>query len=151
MKRIIRLTESDLIRIVKRTIKEGEEHEEKMKHFVELGYNNLQAFFLTQLDGQTTWDDLFRMYGQSIADSLFNNNPDIFMEFILHSMGTKVPFDKVYEHYPKYQYESYGKLKDMFLNFFNGDINSFDEYLKNNSKYVEHFLYALHNANKRFK
>ena len=47
MKKIVKLTESDLSRIVKRVIMEGEEHEERMEHFVGLGFDNLQAYFLS--------------------------------------------------------------------------------------------------------
>ena len=140
MKKIIRLTERDLTRIVKRVINEGEEHEERMEHFVGLGFDNLQSYFLSQLDGKTTWDDLFNMYGESVADSLFDNNPNIFMEFILHSMGTRVPFDKVYEHYPKLKYDTYTKMQEMFKYFFNGDMNLFNDFLNNNPNYVVPFL-----------
>jgi len=140
MKKIIRLTESDLIRIVNRVIKESEEPEEKLKRFENLGFDPIQSYFLALLNDETTWEDLFTMYGESVMDSFFENNPDNLMEFVLYSLGAKFEYKKDYKHLPKFEYDSYEGLKNIFKNFFNLDL---DYYLLNRPQYSRPFVLSL--------
>lgn len=156
MKKIIRLTESELIKLVKKVIKEGEGHEEKMKHFVDLGFDNMQAYFLCQLDDNFGWADLFNQFGTTVTHDLFNNDPNIFMKFIMYSLEQKdiavqsathlglaaliqkqlrggvVKPDKTFEYYPILDHNSYEEIGVMFLYFFNGDEKLYNEYLVKN-------------------
>ena len=63
MKKVIRLTESDLMRIVKRVINESE-GEDTFETLINLGLDNTLAFYITMVEGNGTWTELFNMYGK---------------------------------------------------------------------------------------
>jgi hypothetical protein len=84
MKKVIRLTESDLMRIVKRVIKESD-GEDNFETLINLGFDNMFAFYLTMVEGNGTWTELFNMYGKEIAELFFYNNYWRFIHFVLAS------------------------------------------------------------------
>lgn len=101
MKKIIRLTESDLVRIVKRVIKEDEENLKKLHELIAAGVDNYKAFLLAQVDDEYTWYDLFQMYGQTIVDELFDNDPSKFYYFANDSS----PDVMIQKYYPRFNGE----------------------------------------------
>ena len=86
MKKVLRLTESDLVRVIKRIVNESEEYnaEEYMDYLINNGYSNLQAYYLTQLEmsDDTNWKTMFDNYGEVIAHDLFSNDYSEFLDFV---------------------------------------------------------------------
>jgi len=91
MKKIIRLTESDLTRIIKRVINEsnqlneGEEELKKMEDLISQGLDPLKAYYISQIkDG---WADILIVKGVGVSNELQNilttlfDNPESFLKF----------------------------------------------------------------------
>lgn len=116
MKKIIRLTESELVRIVKRVIGEGEEHLEKLKQLQDAGLDNLKAYFLSQLDENYTWSNLFQEYGETIAHELFDNDPFKFLYFAVNQSNDET----IKNYYPKFNDKRMGIFGEILVNYFFG-------------------------------
>ena len=116
MKKVIRLTESDLTRIVKRVIREGEEHLEKLKQLQDAGLDNLKAYFLSQLDENYTWSNLFQEYGETIAHELFDNDPFKFLYFSVNQSDDEM----IKNYYPKFNDKRMGIFGEILVNYFFG-------------------------------
>ena len=88
MKKIIRLTESDLVRIVKRVIKEDDEDLKRFNELTSQGLNGLEALYLVQIQ-KRGWKDflLLNDSGKISYDAvdalytLFDNDPKSFYWF----------------------------------------------------------------------
>jgi aryl carrier-like protein len=91
MKKIIRLTESDLTRIIKRVINEsnrlneGEEELKKMEDLISQGLDPLKAYYISQIkDG---WADILIVKGVGVTGDLQNilttlfDDPESFYRF----------------------------------------------------------------------
>ena len=116
MKKVIRLTESDLVRIVKRVIGEGEENLEKLKQLQDAGLDNLKAYFLSQLDENYTWSNLFQEYGETIAHELFDNDPFKFLYFSVNQSDDEM----IKNYYPKFNDKRMGIFGEILVNYFFG-------------------------------
>lgn len=116
MKKVIRLTESDLARIVKKVIKEDEENLKKLNELIAAGFDNLKAFFLAQVDDEYTWYDLFQIYGQTIADELFDNDPFKFFDFSVNQSNDEM----IKNYYPKFNDKRMGIIGEILVNYFFG-------------------------------
>ena len=89
MKKIIRLTESDLVRIVKRVIKEDDEDLKRFNELTSQGLDGLEALYLVQIQ-KRGWRDFLFLNSSSdklsyeAADALytlFDNDPKSFYWF----------------------------------------------------------------------
>lgn len=83
MKKVIRLTESDLIRLVKKVIREGEEHEKIFNDLIDQGEDHMVAYYKAQLLGGTKLSDLFNMYGEVLGVDLYGGDPNKFAKDIV--------------------------------------------------------------------
>jgi hypothetical protein len=124
MKKVIRLTESDLVRIVKRVIKEGEEHEKKFNELSNSGENPLIAYYKSQLDDNTTIYDLFNTYGKSLAIDLFDNDPYIFLNVMFDKR--KNQFNKDFDFH---------KIEDVLTYYFCDEGEAEAEFILDNWAY----------------
>lgn len=135
MKKIIRLSESDLTRLVMRVINEGEEHLKIYYDLVEKGFNVLQAYYLSQLDDDTGWYNLFHMYGDSVSDQLFDSDPYKFMDF---AYKDKSDNEMVKTYYPKWTKNGVASMHLVLLRYFfdgdNGELNDFYKKYKEQSE-----------------
>ena len=95
MKKVIRLTESDLIRLVKKVIREGEEHEKIFNDLIDQGEDHMSAYYKAQLLGGTKLSELFNMYGEVLGTDLYGDDPNKFAKDIVDIVkGTsKYPLD----------------------------------------------------------
>ena len=84
MKKVIRLTESDLLRIVKRVINESD-GEDNFETLINLGFDNMFAFYLAMVEGNGTWTELFNTYNKEISELFFYNDYWRFIHFVLAS------------------------------------------------------------------
>ena len=129
MKKVIRLTESDLMRIVKRVISEDDK-EDRLEHFIDVGFDNLVSLYLVMLEGDMTWTELFNMYGKVISDSLFYNDYRLFVNFVLNNdiykdemlRGSHYYFDEyLKDHYPEWDGKHSDMIDILINHFFDGD------------------------------
>ncbi len=88
MKKIIRLTESDLTRIIKRVINEsnqlneGEEELKKMEDLISQGLDPLKAYYISQIkDG---WADILIVKGVGVTNELQNILTTLFFHKIMN-------------------------------------------------------------------
>jgi aryl carrier-like protein len=111
MKKIIRLTESELTRIIKRVINEssqlneGEEELKKMEDLISQGLDPLKAYYISQIkDG---WADILIVDGpkaivvsdlQNILTTLFDD-PESFLRFY----AGKSKDETINKFYPKWE------------------------------------------------
>ena len=109
MKKIIRLTESDLTRIIKRVINEsnqlneGEEELKKMEELISQGLDPLKAYYISQIkDG---WADILIEKGVGVTNELQNilttlfDNPESFLRFY----AGKSKDETINKFYPKWE------------------------------------------------
>jgi hypothetical protein len=80
MKKVIRLTESDLMRIVKRVINESESHEKEFNDRLDNNEDPMIAYYKSQLINGTKLSDLFKIYGEVLAFDLFGGNITKFLD-----------------------------------------------------------------------
>jgi len=117
---VMKLSESDLKRIVKRVIGEGEENLEKLKQLQDAGLDNLKAYFLSQLDENYTWYNLFQAYGETVSHELFDNDPFKFLYFAVNQSDDEM----IKKFYPKFNDKRMGIFGEILVNyFFGGDEN----------------------------
>lgn len=110
MKKIIRLTESDLTRIIKRVINEsnqlneGEEELKKMEELISQGLDPLKAYYISQI--KNGWKDFLVVDGpkaivvsdlQNILTTLFDD-PESFLNFY----AGKSKDETINKFYPKW-------------------------------------------------
>ena len=110
MKKIIRLTESDLTRIIKRVINEsnqlneGEEELKKMEDLISQGLDPLKAYYISQI--KNGWKDFLVVDGpkaivvsdlQNILTTLFDD-PESFLRFY----AGKSKDETINKFYPKW-------------------------------------------------
>jgi len=110
MKKIIRLTESDLTRIIKRVINEsnqlneGEEELKKMEELISQGLDPLKAYYISQI--KNGWKDFLVVDGpkaivvsdlQNILTTLFDD-PESFLRFY----AGKSKDETINKFYPKW-------------------------------------------------
>lgn len=111
MKKIIRLTESDLTRIIKRVINEsnqlneGEEELKKMEDLISQGLDPLKAYYISQI--KNGWKDFLVVDGpkaivvsdlQNILTTLFDD-PESFLRFY----AGKSKDETINKFYPKWE------------------------------------------------
>jgi len=83
MKKVIRLTESDLIRLVKKVIREGEYHEKIFNDLIDQGEDHMVAYYKAQLLSGIKLSDLFNMYGEVLGVDLYDGDPYKFAKDIV--------------------------------------------------------------------
>jgi len=86
MKKVIRLTESDLMRIVKRVIKESESHEKEFNDRLDNNEEPMIAYYKAQLINGTKLSDLFNIYGEVLGYDLFGGDITKFLDEV-HEMN----------------------------------------------------------------
>jgi len=63
-------------------VNEGEEHEKKFNELSDSGVDPMVAYYKSQLVGDTTLYDLFKIYGEVLAFDLFDGDPNKFFDVI---------------------------------------------------------------------
>ena len=144
MKKVIRLTESDLIRVIKRIVKESEEidGEEYMNHLIEKGCGNIQAYYLTQLEisDDLNWKSMFETYGEDIVYELFSNDYHNFLDLVfqINQYAENKPLSFIYRRWDESHHTMINILTEYF---FKGDkkemIEKYGEYLEKEIKFQE--------------
>jgi hypothetical protein len=96
MKKVIRLTESDLMRIVKRVIKESEEHEKNFNDRLDNNEDPMIAYYKSQLINGTKLSDLFKIYGEALGYDLFGGDITKFLDAVyeMNSNSIEYPQEK---------------------------------------------------------
>ena len=161
MKKVLRLTESDLVRVIKRIVNESEEYnaEEYMDYLINNGYSNLQAYYLTQLEmsDDTNWKTMFDNYGEVIAHDLFSNDYSEFLDFVFQINEFKEGGSR-WSFYRRWD-GGHGYMINVLTEyFFKGDkklmIEKYGEYLdreldnqqlsNNKTLFIEHEIYKTY-------
>lgn len=141
MKKVIRLTESELIRVIKRIVKESEEFdgEEYMNYLIEKGCSNMQAYYLTQLEisDDLNWKSMFETYGEDIVNELFSNDYHNFLDLVfqINQYAEDKPLSFIYRRWDGSHEDMINILTEYF---FKGDkklmIEKYGEYLEREIK-----------------
>lgn len=161
MKKVIRLTESELIRVIKKIVKESEEidGEEYMNHLIERGCSNIQAYYLAQLEisDNLNWKRMFEIYGEDIVNELFSNDYHNFLDLVfqINQYAEGKPLSFIYRRWDG----SHQTMIDILTEyFFKGDkklmIEKYGEYLNkglrnqdflsNVTTFIEHEIYKTY-------
>ena len=153
MKKVIRLTESDLIRVIKRIVKESEEidGEEYMNHLIEKGCSTMQAYYLAQLEisDDLNWKSMFETYGEDIVNELFSNDYHNFLDFVfqINQYAEGKPLSFIYRRWDGTHHTMIDILTEYF---FKGDkklmIEKYGEYLEREIKFIEFTKYNVVNT-----
>ena len=165
MKKVLRLTESDLVRVIKRIVNESEEYnaEEYMDYLINNGYSNLQAYYLTQLEmsDDTNWKTMFDNYGEVIAHDLFSNDYSEFLDLVFQINEFKEGGPR-WSFYRRWDGSHYTMIDILTEYFFKGDkklmIEKYGEYLdseldnqqlsNNETLFIEHEIYKTYRESK---
>jgi len=93
MKKVIRLTETDLMRIVKRVIKESESHEKEFNDRLDNNEEPMIAYYKAQLINGTKLSDLFNIYGEVLGYDLFGGDITKFLDEVyeMNSNSSEYP------------------------------------------------------------
>ena len=152
MKKVIRLTESDLIRVIKRIVKESEEidGEEYMNHLIEKGCSNMQAYYLAQLEisDDLNWKSMFETYGEDIVNELFSNDYHNFLDLVfqINQYAEGKPLSFIYRRWDGSHEDMINILTEYF---FKGDkkemIEKYGEYLEKEIKFQEFSMSTVAN------
>lgn len=126
MKKVIRLTESDLVRIVKRVIKEDDEDLNFYNDLIKQGVDPLKSYFINQLENG--WSDLINGGdAESAFQALFDGDPKKFYDFAMGNSEDEL----IKKYYPKWDAPHIIHIMWVVKNLFlNGDKNKTKEFFK---------------------
>ena len=86
--KIRHIQESNLImekRLLNERVINESDGEDIFETLINLGFDNMSAFYLAMVKGNGTWTELFNTYGKEIAELFFYNDYRRFIHFVLSS------------------------------------------------------------------